>query len=86
MPTPAELDHIIKSPAMKLPPGETLNLINPPQYGYPEWILSTALCIIFTTPCVLMRLYTKLVLIKNHGIEDCTSFLLEHPILVLTEG
>ena len=57
-------------PAMKPPPGVTPNFVNPESLRT-YWILMMCMCLTFSTMFVFMRMYTKLVLIKSHGWEDC---------------
>lgn len=87
MATPAELNLLLQSPAMAPPPGVTPNLVNPPVYWFKEWTLTAAVSITITTLFIMMRIYTKLFLIRNHAWEDCKP--LVHPIrsiLVLILG
>lgn len=68
-PTLKELDHIGTIPP---PPGVTPNFDNPVLHGYRTWAIDSSVCIVFSSLFVLMRIYTKFILIKTHGWEDCT--------------
>lgn len=52
------------------PPGVTPNFVNPDSL-HTEWVLTLSTCIIFPTIFIMLRTYTKLILIKSHGWEDC---------------
>lgn len=52
------------------PPGVTPNFVNPESL-HSEWVLMMSMCLTFTTIFVFLRMYTKLVIIKSHGWEDC---------------
>lgn len=67
----AELDRLLRSPAMRPPPGVRPNLKNPSIHFFEERLLTMTLCLTFTTLFVMMRMYTKLFVIKSHGWEDC---------------
>ena len=67
----AELDRLLQSPAMKPPPGVTPNLEDPPIHLLKERLLTMTMCLTFTVLFVMMRMYTKLFVIKSHGWEDC---------------
>ena len=71
----AQLDVLLKLPAAKPPPGVTQNLTNPTIYGWNEWLLTVGTCLPVTTLFLAMRMYTKLVLLKQPVWEDCKSFL-----------
>ena len=52
------------------PPGVTPNFVNPESL-HTEWVLMMSMCLTFTTIFICVRMYTKLVIIKSHGWEDC---------------
>lgn len=58
------------SPAMAPPPGVVPNFENPESLRK-WWILMMCMCMSFSTIFILLRLYTKLILIKSHAWEDC---------------
>ena len=59
-----------QTPGLKPPPGVIPNFVNPESLRT-YWILMMCMCWTFTTLFVALRLYTKLVLTKSHGWEDC---------------
>ena len=67
----AELDQLLRSPAMKPPPGVTPNLEHPSVHFLSVRLLTMTMCLAFTTLFVMMRMYTKLFVVKGHGWEDC---------------
>lgn len=69
--TRAELDRLLQSPAAEPPFGVTPNLKNPPIHLWTERLLTMTMCLVFTALFVIMRMYTKLFVIKKHGWEDC---------------
>ena len=63
---------LLNGPAGAPPPGMTPNLVNPPNLD--AIIIPTlSLCITVTTIVVVIRLYSKLFLIRSIAYEDCKS-------------
>lgn len=52
------------------PPGVTPNFVNPDSL-HTEWVLTISICLVFPTIFIILRMYTKLILIKSLGWEDC---------------
>lgn len=52
------------------PPGVTPNFVNPENL-HKQWILSLVTCFFPPTFFILIRVYTKLIIMKSHGWEDC---------------
>lgn len=77
--SPSNATHTIvgkmsgQTPGMKPPPGVVPNFEHPPESLRAYWILMISACWTFSTIFVALRLYTKLILTKSHGWEDCTS-------------
>lgn len=59
-----------QTPGMKPPPGVKPNFENPESLRS-YWILMMCTCWTFSTVFVALRFYTKLIIIKSHGWEDC---------------
>lgn len=64
--------HIVGG--LRPPPGVTPNFVNPESLRK-EWILSLVTCFFLPTFFIFIRVYTKLIIIKSHGWEDCKSCL-----------
>lgn len=60
--------HIVGG--LRPPPGIIPNFANPESL-HTEWILSLVTCFFPPTFFVFIRAYTKLIIIKSHGWEDC---------------
>lgn len=65
-PTAAKLD----GPAMIPPPGVLPNFDNPPNLDH-IFILTVTLCMTFPAIAVLLRLYTKIYILRKTAFEDC---------------
>ena len=68
------------TPAAPAPPGVQFNLIDPPTM----WPYTVGLCsaaFVMTVPLVLIRVFTKMHIIKRFDLEDC-KFCLPAPYLV----
>lgn len=55
------------------PSGVTPNFVNPPSRAHIT-ITVNVVCLIISTLCVVMRLYTALVIMRAHGVGDCKRF------------
>ena len=67
---PAAMEKLLEGPGLKPPPGIIPNFIDPPSlYGINIAVNST--CLIVATICVAIRAYTKFVIMRIHGWEDC---------------
>lgn len=64
---------ILDAPAMQPPPGMTPNFNDPPnlQHGV---ILTLALCTTLSTLTVMLRICTKLFIVRQTTIDDCIVF------------
>jgi hypothetical protein len=73
-PTPAQLEAIMNGPALAPPKGVRPNFVDP--WSLEDVFIATA-TITFTisTFLVMARMYTKAVLMKKFGSEDCKSWL-----------
>ena len=65
---------IALSPALKPPLGVLPNFHNPPSQRTANVVCQT-LCLIISTLCVSIRMYTKFFIIRSHGCEDCELYL-----------
>lgn len=63
----APLDRL---PGLKPPPGVTPNFVNPDNYQG-SIIAIIVICLTPATIVTAVRVYTKLVIIKSFGLEDC---------------
>lgn len=66
----AKIQALLKGPAGPPPSGVLLSFDNPPNLNS-EIIFTLTLCMAITTIAVLMRMYTKLFLIRSMAYEDC---------------
>ena len=57
-------------PGLAPPPGVTPNFIDPPSIHL-EASIALVICLAVTTPLVWLRLYTRLYIMKSHGLDDC---------------
>jgi hypothetical protein len=65
------IDAILDGPALAPPPGVRPNFENPDNLSHPElaWLQ-----LIIATVVVVMRVYTKLGVVRNMLAEDCESY------------
>lgn len=56
---------------MPAPPGLRANFVDPPWNGKSLEILGIV-CLIVSTIFVVMRLYTRFVILRKVGLDDCT--------------
>lgn len=66
----AKIQAKLNGPAMVPPPGITPNFVNPPNLNHIV-VLTLVLCMVFSTLAVVMRMYTKLFIIRKTAFEDC---------------
>lgn len=71
MATTAAEQVILNGPALRPPPGVKSNFVNPPNMDFIV-ILTISICTSFSTIAILLRLYTKLIVIRKVVFEDCT--------------
>ena len=69
--TPAQLQALLDGPAVSPPPGVIPNFVDPPSL-YPQIIVTLVLTLSIATLAVIIRVYTKLHVIKAWHLEDCT--------------
>ncbi len=81
-PTPEQLQALLNGPAGKPPAGVLPNFQNPPNLNA-FLILTLTLVLTFGTLAILMRMYTKLFIIRSVAYEDCTFTQLVPPICIL---
>lgn len=74
MATPQELEAILEGPALQAPPGQTYNLIDPPNKNF-WFIVTLTITVTISTFAVLIRVYTKFFVVKLRGLEDCELLL-----------
>lgn len=68
----AEVQILLNGPAGEPPPGTLPNFSNPPNLDA-VYIATTAICGSVSFLAVLIRMYTKLFLIRSLVLEDCKS-------------
>lgn len=73
--SPALWELLKKVPALPPPPGVIPDLANREVPNHFEWIITATLGLTFTSILVLIRLYTKILIFKSHGWEDCKLIL-----------
>ena len=73
-----ELEARLNGPAGPPPPGVKPNFDDPANLNNLV-ILTLAMCLVFASSTVLMRTYTKLVILRSWGYEDCK---LRNPALI----
>ena len=71
MATTAAEQVMLNGPALTPPPGVKSNFVNPPNMDFIV-ILTISICTSFSTIAILLRLYTKLFVIRKIVFEDCT--------------
>ncbi len=81
-PTPEQLQALLNGPAGEPPAGVLPNFQNPPNFNT-FLILTLTLVLTFGTLAILMRMYTKLFIIRSVDYEDCTFTQLVPPICIL---
>jgi hypothetical protein len=64
----AERDEIVG--ALPPPPGVNPNFENPESQGY-RVILTIVILFPMATIAVFLRVYTRIVIVRNFGIDDC---------------
>ena len=72
MTTQEQIQTLLLQPAAKPPLGLASNLNNPPNLDGPVVAVITV-CITIATLAILMRTYTKALLIRSLAYEDCKS-------------
>jgi hypothetical protein len=60
-----------KVPAATPPDGITPNFVNPPSVGYQQTTTNIVVLVIMII-VVLLRLYTRIFIVKSFGYDDCT--------------
>ena len=71
--TLAELEALLNGPAVKPPPGVLSNFDNPPNQDTVALTIGNLL-IIFASLAVLIRIYTRRVLLRSVGCDDCKLY------------
>ena len=67
-----QIQSLLLQPAAKPPVGQASNLNNPPNLDGPVVAIIT-LCMTIATLAILMRTYTKALLVRSLAYEDCKS-------------
>ena len=65
-------DKLLNGPALAPPPGMTSNFVNPPNLDHLTIGVFT-LCMMLATLTVILRMWTKLFIIRQTALEDCMS-------------
>ena len=68
--TPAQLQALLDGPAGKPPLGITPNFVNPPNHATLA-IAVMAIGLTISTLVLMIRMYTKIFLIRSVVLEDC---------------
>ncbi|MCJ1314638.1 hypothetical protein MMC25_008320 [Agyrium rufum] len=68
------------TPAMAPPPGMVSKLIDPPSQAA-SFLAMVIICLVLSTSTFLMRIYTKLFLLRRHGWDDYVSHIL-YPLVM----
>ena len=68
--TPEQEEALLNGPALAPPPNVVPNLINPPGLWRTGVAVET-ICLTLATIAVLMRVFTKLTIVRQIGLEDC---------------
>ena len=61
---------LLDGPAAAPPPGHVPNFIDPPTL-FDWYIVTITLCVSISTLAIVMRVYTKAVLMRKVASEDC---------------
>lgn len=77
--TPESVQLLLNGPAGTPPAGVTPNFDNPPNLNNTFLVGTLVLCLSFATVAVLIRLYTKLFLIRSVAYEDCKTYSSSYP-------
>ena len=83
--TPEQLQALLDGPAGKPPAGILPNLENPPNLDT-YLVVTVALTLTFGTLAVLLRLYTKLLILRSFACEDCKYARLPMVLQVSTDA
>lgn len=70
--TAEERQTKLNGPAMAPPSGVIPNFVDPPNIEH-VIILVLVLCVVLQTLALLMRIYTKVFIIRKMAVEDCMS-------------
>lgn len=73
-PTAEQLQALLNSPALEAPPGESPNLIDPPNKLLQSRV-DYVVCLVIATLVLISRLYTKVRVIKIVSAPDCKVFM-----------
>lgn len=65
-----ELKALLNGPAGAPPADKSPNFDNPPNLDTVVY-LTTAICMSFTSLAILMRIYTRRILLRSVGYDDC---------------
>lgn len=68
--TSSEMQNLLDSPAMAAPPGLKHNFVNPPSLNT-VLCVDFSVCFIVSAVAVVIRMWTKVRLIRKVEIEDC---------------
>ena len=69
----ADLQPLLNGPAHPPPPGVQSNFVDPPTLDG-VILANKIICMVVGGVAVLIRLYTRVMLIKSINLEDCRSF------------
>lgn len=68
----ATLEQLLEGPGLEPPPGVLPNFIHPQSQSAAN-LACNITCLIVATICVAIRVYTRFVITRSHGWEDCES-------------
>lgn len=81
----ATLEQLLEGPGLQPPPGVLPDFIHPQSQSAAN-LACNILCLTVATLCVAIRLYTRFVITRSHGWEDCEFYVaLEQRVWKLTE-
>lgn len=69
MASPEELAALLATPALPPPDGVTPNFDNPPNQNALAWVVTT-LCMVVSTLCVCLRVFTRIWVVKKFGFVE----------------
>ena len=64
------MDALLDGPAGKPPIGITPNFVDPPNL-HTTTVATVAVCVAFGILAVVIRLYTKILLLRSTNLDDC---------------
>ena len=71
-PTPEQLQALLNGPALAAPPGVISNFSDPPS-SYDAAVAINIVFLVLSTLTLAMRIYTKVRIIHQMALADCTT-------------